>query len=473
MARTGNAAKPVPKPKPAPKPVPKAAPTPAPTPAAPRARPALDPMYTPSVVKYVKDIMVRCEQTGEYQSGLSMIVLKLKECGICWDCRLQIDHVGVSPFNRGGLGVAAGDAQKHLLDMSGLGFTWDKLEAYCKQLDQFDPTPEEAFNKKQVQLSKGLIPPLALLEAVSLGGSHTNVGFRQAKGRVRSLHKKLAGPDGNLDPDRLVLGRPEMGDAMANGLKWTKFHWQVDDAWPGFSQFVQKALNVEAKSMRGEAEIFLEMWELAVAGGLEHVAWGEIEELVAKALSPCSGYIPAMSKYLQVHSGGLLQQMNIFLKAFERDDTQACLGGEYIYAVADLDLRKTKIPHVAAALLEAQFLSSKVVDGMCRSIPLSKVSSLKKDGVMRAKVLQAEKMMQDARLIGAKMNRSEDSKFVRQLGFLDVRCISVLLNLGKTFEAVEWESLDDVSKAASATNHFSCFCLMFCVRLSPPRVPTF
>ena len=120
--------------------------------------------------------------------------------------------------------MAAGDAQTHLLEVTSLGFTWDRLEAFCKQADQVNPEPERVFNTRQVKLSKGPIPPLTHMCAVSLGGSHTAVGFRQAKGRVKALHKKLAGVDGNIDPDKLAMGKPALAEALANGLRWTMFH---------------------------------------------------------------------------------------------------------------------------------------------------------------------------------------------------------------------------------------------------------
>ena len=188
--------------------------------------------------------------TGEFQSGWAALEKLAMQAGVAWAQRLLIDQVGVSPYNREGLGVAAGDAQKHLVDINHLGFTWTKLEAKAKQTDQHDPEPEIAFNEMQVKLSKGLIPPLSLMLAVSIGGGHTNVGFRQAKHGVKALYKELAGPDGNIDQSKLATGKPEVQDALANGLHWTVFHWQCEDAWPGFSQFAQKSLNTIAQSLR-------------------------------------------------------------------------------------------------------------------------------------------------------------------------------------------------------------------------------
>ena len=240
------------------------------------------------------------------------------------------------------------------------------------------------------------------------------------------------------------MGKPLVADALANGLRWTVFHWQSEQAFPGFSQFIQKALNVEAKALRGEMEVFLEMWGLAQTSETGP-DWPEIEQLVGKALSPCAAYIGAMSSYLQRHTGFLLDGVNLFLKAFARDDTAAALGGEYIQAVADLDFKKHKVPHVANALLEAQLLSPKVIDGICRTIVVSKVQRLKGEA-FKGRVLQAENMMQEARELGRAMGVQDDPRYVRHIGFLDVRIIAVLIGMPKVFEKVEFASLEEVAK---------------------------
>ena len=213
-------------------------------------RPPLASVWTPQTVKEGRRIIEHYTATGEFQSGWAALEKLAMQAGVAWAQRLLIDQVGVSPYNREGLAVAAGDAQKHLVDIYHLGFTWTKLEAKAKQTDQHDPEPEIAFNEMQVKLSKGLIPPLSLMLAVSIGGGHTIVGFRQAKHGAKALYKELAGPDGNIDQSKLATGKPEVQDALANGLHWTVFHWQCEDAWPGFSQFAQKSLNTIAQSLR-------------------------------------------------------------------------------------------------------------------------------------------------------------------------------------------------------------------------------
>ena len=134
-----------------------------------------------------------------------------------------------------------------------------------------------------------------------------------------------------------------------------------------------------------------------------------------------------------------------YLKAFARDDTSASLGGGFTQAVADLDFKKHKVPHVANALLEAQLLSPKVVDGICRMVAVPKIVRLKAEA-SRQRVLQAEQMMEDARELGRQTKAQDDARYVHQLEFLDVRIIAVLLGMPKVSEKAEFTTREEASK---------------------------
>ena len=221
-------------------------------------RPPLPPsVWHEDLVQWGRRCIAKANETGEYQSQWAALEKRALQAEVAWVQRIHVDQVGVSPYNRGGLGVSGGDAQKHLVDINHLGFTWTKLEAKAKQTDQADPEVEVSFNESQVRLSKGIVPPLGMMIAVSLGGGHTNVGFRQAKHQVKALYKEIAAADGHIDLAKLTAGKPEVSDAITNGLMWTLFHWQCEDAWPGFSDFAQKALNTTAQSLRRAFLIFI------------------------------------------------------------------------------------------------------------------------------------------------------------------------------------------------------------------------
>ena len=301
--------------------------------------PPLSPQYTPQLIKQVKQIMSSANKSGELLLGWHSIKETLGGAGLAWTQRIPVDQVGVSPHNRGGMGVAAADAQKHLEDIVSVGFTWSKSECVAVHVEP-GAVAERQFNNRQVSLGQGLIPALAGLQAVSIGGSHTNVGLRMVKARVRSLHKRLCrdGSDDRIDPDWLCNGRPQFEDALKGGLSWLVLQHEAERAWPGLSDFVQRALNVEVRGARSEIEVATDMWKMALLSleKKQNPDWGQIEAEAAKALPPCAPYIRALSMYLQAHTGDLLQDLSEFLKAFERNCCSAALGGEFLQAVSEL-----------------------------------------------------------------------------------------------------------------------------------------
>ena len=137
-------------------------------------RPPVDPIYTAELITSVRKLRENAERSGEYVSAWSLIEAQCMKAGVFGKQRFKVSHVGTSPYSRGGLGVARGDAQKHLCDIVSVGFAWSRLEAYCKQVGQFDPQAELDFQSQQVELSNGLIPPTTQTLAVSAGGSHTS-----------------------------------------------------------------------------------------------------------------------------------------------------------------------------------------------------------------------------------------------------------------------------------------------------------
>ena len=207
----------------------------------------------------------------------------------------------------------------------------------------------------------------------------------------------------------------------------------------------------EVTTTRGEIEIFREMWSMAeVQAGPNNdqtVDWKMITTNAAKALSPCSPYLASMAKCLQAHTGELLEDLGMFMKAFDRQDTSACLGGEFINALAELVFTtgpiKEHVPHVANALMEANYLSVRVVDNICRSVPVAAIKKLRSKG---PQVKEAEQLLQKARQTGIKLQLSEDPHFVRALGYLNVRTVAHLLAMPRVWEQATWESLEDIAQ---------------------------
>ena len=359
-----------------------------------RSRPAgaLDPIYTPAILAEGRALLAGLLATGRANSGWPELKAFLVKATLGWMQRLDVDTVGTHYFNRGGAGVSGGQAQKHGCELDTVGFTWLRWEGVVVQKHPRNDYDVE-WNNTQIAKSDALIPKFkGLMQGSTIGGSHTTVWCRQVKNGVKALHAHLGNEAGILDRAKLCLNRPDFAEALDLGLPYFMLHYQVDEAWPGIIDYIQKALNVVASTSRNEVEVLTDMWSHAQAMG-EALDWSKVEEECKKTLAPCTKYLPACTAYLKAHSGTLLPQAPAFVKAFDTGRDSPALGGEYIYEVANLRGTKTdKIPFIAHAFIEAGLASPKVQDGFAKTIAPSKVkqanSKGNKDKLMEGNVIR-------------------------------------------------------------------------------------
>ena len=99
----------------------------------------------------------------------------------------------------------------------------------------------------------------------------------------------------------------------------------VPQVWPRITDFVQKALNVEAKIARSDIEVMMEMHERSKGFPENAVDWKEIEKSAAAALPTCSGYVKHLSGFLQKYSGDLLPELASWLGCISA--SMGMLGG--------------------------------------------------------------------------------------------------------------------------------------------------
>ena len=92
-------------------------------------------------------------------------------------------------------------------------------------------------------MSDGLFSKLRRLLIRSLGGSHTNTFLGQVDAGVRCItvvEESLADDNGDLNAERLSVGRKAFGDALLKGLYWFILHWQYVCVFPGLSSFISR-----------------------------------------------------------------------------------------------------------------------------------------------------------------------------------------------------------------------------------------
>ena len=106
--------------------------------------------------------------------------------------------------------------------------------------------------------SQGIIPPLSMLTALSVGGSHTNTFCRQVKASVTAVVDGLqTTAEGKLDVAIIKSNRPSFAEAVDQGMRWFKMHWACPYVRPGLASLIQSALNTVSSSQQGEVEMML------------------------------------------------------------------------------------------------------------------------------------------------------------------------------------------------------------------------
>ena len=421
-------------------------------------------VYTPAVLKEGREILEKYSANGEYKAGLAALKRQFKQWGVVWKQRIACDHVGVDETNREGMGVQAADAQTHGFEILSLGFAWEELHAWCKQLAPEKKDKQKSFNDELVKLSRGLLPPLKFLDYTTVGGSHTNCFFRQVKSRVRSLSPAFADASGNLDVERIVHGRPEFQDALENGLELYVLHGQAEAAWPGLSAFLQKALNTEAKKERSELEGMMGMWHRATLVPAASCDWDELAASAAKGLGFWTNYTKAMASFLQQHTGCLLEDLSRFILVLK---AKGNLGGEFLWGLAKLQVKDHPIPHVAIATCMAQLMGPKVEDNFCRTIKSAHLTKLRSPQ-MKEKVLAAEAALEKSKGVVQALGVAEKTEAVYQLGMLNVRVIAQMLDLGTVYEKTKWESLESISEDCFRKFHWYinvCFIFRYIIEI--------
>ena len=119
-------------------------------------------------------------------------------------------------------------------------------------------------------------------------------------------------------------------------------------------------------------------------------------------------------------------------------------GGEYLKAITEVKCDAGEsIPYLAIACMKAQKLSTRVEDGVCKSIPCSKIQAFSHKN-MKKEVHLAERHLRVAREIVEKLGLRD--KALVPLGHLDVRVVLHLTGQKKLYEDREYPDLDAISQ---------------------------
>eukprot|EP00971_Amphidinium_carterae_P342682 6482083-Amphidinium_carterae.1 len=366
--------------------------------------------------------------------------------------RMPPELVGVHPENRSKIGLQPSMVHQHGHEILQAGFSWSKCQDATAVEVPPSPLDKAAkdLNTKVVEMSKGLLPVLPDIKLLSLGSGHTNAFLRALKADCTTDCEALKGQDGRLSSEVLTLKKPELADAMRDGLAWCVLHWALPYVFPSLVDLIQSALNIVARSPKSELEVMMDMHNLA-KGCDDEPDWKGIQAIVGQTLPPCSHYLNHVSAYVARNSGGksgqLLLELNNFCQLFLKADKQRALGAEFLGKLTHLQYGKGQhFPYVENAVVEANLCchNSRVVDGICRLIPASSLALLAKHD-NRGALVEAENLLMDARALvgGLELNSAHKATAI---GMLDCRVALHLVKKTKEAEGKTYKNLTEIQQ---------------------------
>ena len=428
--------------------------------AAQRARADAAPMdlYTEEVKAKVAELLAAGQLSGNRVSVWEEVQAVLVKANLAWCAQVPPEHVGTHPSNRSSLGLGATEAHVHGAQILKTGWSWRKaadaaaIEAPPDGSDDWYHV--DGINVMYAQLADGLLPPLVQLKLLSIGGGHTNAFLRAVKGGCKTPVTKLADASGHLNKEELCVGRAAFKEAVELGMKWFIIHCHAPTVWPGLVRFAQAALNTDAKNEQSEVEVMLDMANLmrSALTNQSEPNWKQIEETACFSMPPCSPYIGSLSAIVRDHTAGgqLLEELSEFYKSFGCSEHGATrkLGAEFASRLASLSWGPgERFPFVVLACMETNLWSSKIVDGICKLISVTNLSSLTTKA-NKSMVVEADELMNSVRLLcdGMHVARAIRTKLV---GRCDVRCVLFMFKkLKEGGEKLPIASLSDVAQAA-------------------------
>jgi len=404
-------------------------------------------LFTSKLVAEVQQIIDSAMVDGRHALAWATLKGMFLTAKIGWYQRVRPENAAISKWNRGKRGVVGTEAQHHGDEVLGIGWTDERARDNVAMQWDGDES-DAAFDSEQCVKSNGLIPELDFLMAAVLGGNHTTVFCRQVNGKVLCVNESLKKKNGglsHLDKDTLGLGQPDFLRACSEGMMYFMIHKDAAKHWPSLPDFLQRALNITAENKRSELEVWFDMVKFSETYPEGAIDWDELQDVVAKTLPACAPYIPAMAEYLKAFGGSLLWDLDQFLHAFP-DGCLAAWGGEFINSiVAGLKVRPGALApvHVANALLKAQKISPKVVDGICRTIKSEMVQRLGAKAKESA-IAEVERAMKKARDVVRQLQLANNATIA--VGQFDVRCVVFLLGLKTPFEQRDFGSVAEIEE---------------------------
>ena len=208
-------------------------------------------------------MMESARLTGKLVGAWETIQSMLVQSGWAYYQDLVPEFVAPHPQNRSGDGVNPDKAHKLGMKIVSLGFSAKRAsDATCIEAP-LDPARNAQFHKSAndiAALSNGLCPAWqSSPKFYSVGGSNTNLFFRAVASGAPTNIPQLQDERGNINTSRLMTD-PAIKGVLERGLRWLVLAERCEREFPALPEFIQNALNAEAKEPQSEVEIIHWGW---------------------------------------------------------------------------------------------------------------------------------------------------------------------------------------------------------------------
>ena len=240
---------------------------------------------------------------------VEVIITLLKNNDLTYKLKLHSRFVGFHKTNRYGDGVNAHDAIDLICEIFDVGFSWAKVDPIAFEIGP-DDTETHLMNRDVADASEGKLAPspLGVLKLASVGCGHTNQGLRAIDASCPCATAPDMTVDGKFNTEKVAAEDLNMGQAVQEGLDWTVFYHEVEEAFPELPTLIQEYLNIINQLVRPESElqIMCKMHRMAAAqekdGGT--INWPSIIAKCARSKPRCVDDLQDMKKYVEKFAGG-------------------------------------------------------------------------------------------------------------------------------------------------------------------------
>lgn len=320
--------------------------------------------------------------------------------------------VGISPLNRDGFGISAGDVHELISDIISMGHDEDAVNAVCVDLEGDEFAKAKAFNKDLYEGSNGMLPVQCVdsLRYFAVWGAHANTGYQCVAFGMPHDDPTIT-VDGKLSLEKIKKLDEGYAHAASTGVQWTVIPFFIlRHHDPRMSDLLQQAGNATAQIARNEGQLqllrkcfnaYLHERRVLESKATENnpappVRFSDVKHRILKSKPPHADTIPMLYTFVLKFSGGLNAR---WLLRSERLIKAVGSAGRVIGADIWEALAMSEIPHsidqaplVRHAVLQCLYTAKLATNAKSVAITASDVKKLcNKD--YTADVLEADKVI--------------------------------------------------------------------------------